>query len=240
MIGAQLAKLVMRLFKTGNKQGLSTLARQEGVKPRTLVKQAHQKLKVPGKKSEVRDDFWNIEKYPIDKATMKGGIKEGNLDDLLTGHSLPNPTKVKTMESISSMRKNPGIGAGLQRLESRKASALNTGGTPWSGKPLTYMGNISRAGTFNTLLQRDPGFRQFIKRAVGNARVENITPRIRESLARTYLAMKRRGLSRAENSYKAAMGKAKYRGPGYGRSGPDNVGQTGAEHPIYGVPGVDF
>lgn len=165
----------MRLFKTGNKQGLSTLARSQGVKPRTLVKQANQKLKVPG-------------------------------------HSLPNPTKVKTMESISSMRKNPGIGAGLQRLESRKASALNTGGTPWSGKPLTYMGNISRAGTFNTLLQRDPGFQQFVRNLVGNSRVQNITPRIKETLAKTYISLKRRGggslnPSRAANPYSFASNK---------------------------------
>ena len=150
------------------------------------------------------------------------------------------PVNVQLKNMHPFMRKNPGIGAGLQRLESRKASALNTGGTPWSGKALRYEPTVKRAAKFNSLFATDKGFRSYIKDWVGRKKWSDLTPKMKDDLAKRYLLIKRRGLSEAENEYKAIMGKATYKGPGYSRSGPDNVGQTGPEHPIYGVPGVDF
>jgi hypothetical protein len=117
---------------------------------------------------------------------------------------------------------------GLGRMEARKASALNTPGTPLEGRALRYEPSIARAANFNSLIVKDKGFRTFLKDVVGEKRVMNLPPKMRDRLAKRYLSLKRRGISEAEASYKAVMGK-----------GSKWAEETGG-HPAWGTPGVDF
>ena len=115
----------------------------------------------------------------------------------------PNPLKPKLRESIMARRKDPGIGAGLQRMESRAASALNTPGLPAMGRgrlatkgtPLRYEGVVPRAGTFNGLIATDKGFRNFLMQTVGTKRVQSMTPAMKDRLAKSYISWKQRRIT---------------------------------------------
>ena len=115
--------------------------------------------------------------------------------DILAGRRLPNPLRVKTLDSISDMRRNPGIGAGLQKLESRKASALSSGGRGAMGagrsakpaRPLKYEPSTKR--NFINMLRTDKNFEKFVVDMVGPENVTKImnNPKIRKTLVSDYL-----------------------------------------------------
>lgn len=113
-------------------------------------------------------------------------------------HAPVNPLKARIRERILQMRKRPGIAKGLQRLESRKASALNTPGTPWSNKALRYEPTVGRAANFNSLFAKDKGFRDFLRDTVGNKELKSLSPKARDGLAKRYLTLKRKNINAAE------------------------------------------
>ena len=107
----------------------------------------------------------------------------------------------RARDSISAMRKDPGIGAGLQKLDSRAYSALNTGGrgpmgagrSGKPGRPLQYESNP--ANTFTNLMRTDKGFQRFVLDQVGPEKVSTVllNPEIRRRLMGDYFRTVRRG-----------------------------------------------
>lgn len=83
-------------------------------------------------------------------------------------------------------------------MESRKASAMNTPGSPFEGRALRYEPTIARAANFNSLIVKDKGFREFLANTVGNKKVMDISPSMKDKLAKRYLSLKRKNIDAAE------------------------------------------
>ena len=102
--------------------------------------------------------------------------------------------KSAVMGSISRMRRDPGIAAGLGRLESRKASAIASGGRGAMGagrsaKParaLQYEPSTKRS--FANMLRTDKNFEEFVIDSVGIQNVSKVmnNARIRKQLMLQY------------------------------------------------------
>ena len=100
----------------------------------------------------------------------------------------------RARDSISAMRKDPGIAAGLQRLESRKASAIASGGRGAMGagrsaKParaLQYEPSTKRS--FVNMLRTDKNFEEFVVDVVGAENVSKVmnNSRVRRQLMLQY------------------------------------------------------
>tara|TARA_R100000664_G_C2759948_1_gene150417 strand:+ start:6221 stop:6919 length:699 start_codon:yes stop_codon:yes gene_type:complete len=107
-----------------------------------------------------------------------------------------NPLKRQIAMRLS--KRDPGMARGLQKMESRKASAMNTPGTPFEGRALRYEPSIARAANFNSLIVKDRGFREFLANTVGNKKVMDISPSMKDKLAKRYLSLKRKNIDAAE------------------------------------------
>jgi hypothetical protein len=123
--------------------------------------------------------------------------------ELVKRSSIGGPTETtarrgEILERVMKMRKDPGMARGLQRMESRKASAMNTPGTPFEGRALRYEPTIARAANFNSLIVKDKGFREFLANTVGNKKVMDISPSMKDKLAKRYLSLKRKNIDAAE------------------------------------------
>tara|TARA_R100000152_G_C6760829_1_gene184897 strand:- start:503 stop:1300 length:798 start_codon:yes stop_codon:yes gene_type:complete len=102
--------------------------------------------------------------------------------------------KAEIRDRILKMRKSPGIARGLQRLESRKASALSSGGRGAMGagrsaKParaLRYEPSTKRS--FANMLRTDKNFEEFVIDSVGIQNVSKVmnNSRIRKQLMLQY------------------------------------------------------
>ena len=109
--------------------------------------------------------------------------------------------KSAVMGSISRMRRDPGIGAGLGRLESRKASALSSGGRGAMGagrsvkpaKALQYEPSTKRS--FTSMLRADKNFEEFVVDSVGAENVSKVmnNSKIRKQLMLAYERMGAKG-----------------------------------------------
>jgi len=129
-------------------------------------------------------------KYATEFALNK---KLGFPYNALIGRHMPvNALKARIRERILQMRKDPGMARGLQRMESRKASALNTPGTPWSNKALRYEPTVGRAANFTSLFAKDKGFRKFLRDEVGGSKMKDLSPKMRDDLAKRYISLKQR------------------------------------------------
>ena len=225
-----LRQLIKLLMRSGNKKGMNQLLKTHGSKISADDVNYAKSLRgnyLPHKSTGTAGVKTKAPRFSVEDWVKRNHLKSSDAWAGYKGYQPVNPLKSRIRERILQMRKNPGMAKGLQRLESRKASALNTPGTPWRNKALRYEPTVGRAANFNSLFAKDKDFRKYLKDWVGRKKMADLTPKMRDDLAKRYLDLKRRGLSEAESSYKAVMEKARNADYDYG-------------HPIWGKQGVDW
>ena len=75
-----------------------------------------------------------------------------------------NPLKAKTMQNIMARRKDPGIGAGLGKMEGRAYSSLNQPGSVVAGTKRS----------FTSMLRTNKNFEKFVVESVGAENVSKV------------------------------------------------------------------
>ncbi len=113
-----------------------------------LAKILQMLLRSPGGKKAAAKLYKQSTKSIPTKSPELPGVKVGSKPQMVKGElvkrsSIGGPTETtarrgEILERVMKMRKDPGMARGLQKMESRKASAMNTPGTPFEGKPLIY------------------------------------------------------------------------------------------------------
>ena len=169
-----------------------------------LAKILQMLLRSPGGKKAAAKLYKQSTKSIPTKSPGTPGVKVGSKPQMVRGElvkrsSIGGPTETtarrgEILERVMKMRKDPGMARGLQRMESRKASAMNTPGTPFEGRALRYEPTIARAANFNSLIVKDKGFREFLANTVGNKKVMDISPSMKDKLAKKYLSLKRKNI----------------------------------------------
>ena len=217
-----LRQLIKILLRSGNKKGMDTLLKTHGDKITARdIKEVKKFLKPPkkgtpypvkskgvpgrevmdrslfGPRSRRERDFMDWNENRMELAPYP--VKSKYATEWMKANPSPvNPLKARIRARILQMRKDPGMARGLQRMESRKASAFNTPGVdaPWSGD---FTERILRRGhklryeptakrNFINMLRTDKDFESFVVDMVGRANVAKVmnNPKARKQLMRQF------------------------------------------------------
>jgi len=57
---------------------------------------------------------------------------------------------------------------------------------------LRYEPTVGRAANFTSLFAKDKGFRKFLRDEVGGSKMKDLSPKMRDDLAKRYISLKQR------------------------------------------------
>lgn len=165
--------------------GVRTFNPEKGMSTRAIAERAaFDRLKTP---PAMRGLSNNMREY---RDAVRQGPRNMNEMDRFPARTISN--RNRSRGNIMGMRQDPGMARGLQRMESRKASALNTP----EGRALRYEPSIRRTANFNKLIVEDKGFRRYLRNMMGDKSGDvdlgSISPRMQDYLAKGYLSLERR------------------------------------------------